>query len=299
LGKRDPRDLLPRSWEHGRNGRLKHWYPPQSWIKSATFSRRANSGRLNIIRLASLTPSDLYHRAENPARPERRPTVALLLPVLNEIGGMRRILPTIDRSLFDDILVVDGGSSDGTPEFAMDQGLRVMTQLRKGIGFGVLDAIATLDTDCVIEFSPDGNCEIAQLPLLVAKLHEGYEVVVISRYLPPAKSYDDTLITGFGNWMFTKMIRFLGRYPVTDGLTIYRGFRRAMVDDPAFSKNVYGPVFEPLVSAVGQLRNLRICEIAGDEPKRFAGESKMGVVYNGSCILLMVIRIYLTKFGLR
>src|SRR5690348_332454 len=85
-------------------------------------------------------------------------TVTLLLPTYNEIDGLRAIWPQIDPALFDDILVVDGGSTDGTVEYALSHGLRIMTQLRKGLGFAVLDAINTLETDCVIEFSMDGNC---------------------------------------------------------------------------------------------------------------------------------------------
>lgn len=41
-------------------------------------------------------------------------TITLLLPTYNEIDGFKEIFPKIDRDLFDDILVVDGGSNDGT-----------------------------------------------------------------------------------------------------------------------------------------------------------------------------------------
>jgi len=226
-------------------------------------------------------------------------TVALLLPTYNEIDGFRAIFPQVDCALFDDILVVDGGSTDGTVEYAMDQGLRVMTQLRKGLGFAVMDAIATLETDCVIEFSMDGNCMVEQLPLLVQKLREGYEMVGVSRYLPPARSYDDDIVTGFGNWMFSKMIRFLGPYPVTDALNMYRGFHRRVIAFPEFEAFLRGPVFEPLVTAVSNYRRLKMLEIPGDEPARIGGVRKMRVLYNGSCILWMVLRMYLLKCGLR
>src|SRR5262249_20205090 len=124
-------------------------------------------------------------------------------------------------------------------------------------------------------------------------------LVVVSRYLPPAKSEDDNPITAFGNWMFTKMIRWLGRFPLTDSLTIYRGFRRSLVFAYDFERYLRGPVFEPLVSAMCNLHGLQIWELRGDEPRRIGGASKMRVVYNGSCILLMVARLYLRKiFGL-
>src|SRR3989338_6462057 len=94
-------------------------------------------------------------------------TITLLLPTLNEVVGFKEIFPKIDRNLFDDILVVDGGSMDGTVEYAIENGIRIMSQVRKGLAAGVIDAISTLKTDCTIEFSLDGNCMIEQLPDLV------------------------------------------------------------------------------------------------------------------------------------
>jgi len=226
------------------------------------------------------------------------PKVVLLLPTLNEIDGFKAIFPLIDRTLFDDIVVVDGRSTDGTVEYALAQNLCVMTQLRKGLGPGVFDACMVLDTDYVIEFSLDGNCLAEHLPALVNKLRQGYDVVVVSRYLPPARSADDTIVTRFGNRMFSLMMRYLGPFSITDSLGMYRGFRTSIVRLPEFEKLLFGPVFEPLISALSNTKAMRIAEIPGDEPLRIGGASKMSVWYNGSCILWMVFRCYLLKFGL-
>ncbi len=225
-----------------------------------------------------------------------RKTVTLLLPTLNEIDGFKKIFPIIDRTLFDDILVVDGGSTDGTIEYAIENNIRIMSQLRKGLGAAVMDAIDIITTDCVIEFSLDGNCLIEQLPDLVKNLRQGYDLVVVSRYLPPAKSYDDNIVTAFGNFMFTKMIRYLGSNPITDSLTIYRGFDVKITRFPEFKATLYGPVFEPLVSAVAAVRRLSVMEIPGDEPKRIGGKSKMSIHYNGWCILIMIAKMYYFKW---
>jgi len=44
------------------------------------------------------------------------------------------------------------------------------------------------------------------------------------------------------------------------------------------------------------LNGMRMCEIPGDEPKRIGGASKMSPLYNGSCILLMIFRLYVRKW---
>lgn len=233
-----------------------------------------------------------------PAVPVRkvRPTVTLLMPVLNEIDGLKAALPFIERDWIDEILVVDGGSTDGSVEYAREQGVRVIRQQRPGLEWAVYDAISELDTEYVIEFSPDGNCPVEVLPTLVDGLAQGYDLVVVSRYLPPAKSEDDSLLTAFGNWMFSRLVRLLGQFPITDALTIYRGFRCDIINRHDFGRYIAGPVFEPLVSAICTLHGRRMCEIPGDEPARIGGASKMRPFYNGSYILLMIFRLYLKKF---
>jgi len=226
------------------------------------------------------------------------PSITLLIPTYNEVEGLKHTLPRIDKSLFDDILVIDGGSKDGTVEYVISQNLRIATQLRKGLAAAVIDSISIIKSDYVIEFSPDNNCIPEQLVDLVAKIREGYDIIVVSRYLYPAKSEDDSLISAFGNWMFTKAIKFLGKFPITDSLNIYRGFKCEIIKRYDFEKYLIGPVFEPLVSAIGNLYNLKYYEIPGNEPKRIGGKSKRSVIYNGSCILLMIIRMYVKKFAI-
>ena len=230
----------------------------------------------------------------------REPTIALLLPTLNELQGLKAIVPFIDRSLVDDIIVVDGNSVDGTVEYAMEMGLTVASQLRPGLHAAVFDIASTIHHDYLIEFSPDGNCMVDQLPELVQKLREGYDMVVVSRYLQHAVSEDDHVISAFGNWLFSRLMRPLARFQITDGLTIYRGYNRRIVLDPDFEFYLKGPVLEPLVTGICALRDLKVVEIPGDEPVRIGGVTKRSIVYNGSMILLMIVRLYIRKFlGIR
>ena len=222
-------------------------------------------------------------------------TITLLFPTLNEVGGLKLVLPQLDRSLFDDIVVIDGGSMDGTVEYARSQGLRVEPQERPGLAEGVFDAVNKLNTTHVIEFSPDGNCLVEKLPELVAMLKENYDLVTVSRYLPPAKSADDGFLTAIGNWGFSKIARYLGPFPVTDTLGMYRGFRCSILKNYDFEYYMLGPVLEPQVTAVCNVHKLRMAEIPGDEPIRVGGVSKNFIPYNGTMVLIMFIRMYILK----
>jgi glycosyltransferase involved in cell wall biosynthesis len=231
---------------------------------------------------------------------ERRYTIALLLPTLNELHGLQAIIPHIDRSLVDDIYIIDGGSKDGTVEYAWEQGLTLTSQLRPGLHNAIFDLCQVLSHDYVIEFSPDGNCKVEQLPELVAKLQENIDHVVVSRYLAHAVSEDDHVVTAFGNWMFSRLMRPLASFQITDALNIYRGYKRKLIHDPDLEFYMKGPVLEPLLTGMCALRGYTAFEIPGDEPVRIGGVTKRSIVYNGSMILLMIVRLYIRKFlGIR
>jgi glycosyltransferase involved in cell wall biosynthesis len=68
-------------------------------------------------------------------------TVTLFIPTKNEIEAMRVIMPQIDRSWVDQILVVDG-STDGTAEYAESIGLRRGPPARKGPPRGLVEGFA-------------------------------------------------------------------------------------------------------------------------------------------------------------
>ena len=65
---------------------------------------------------------------------------------------------------------------------------------------------------------PDGNSIAADIPRVVAKLREGYDLVIASRYAPGAKSEDDDWLTGIGNGLFTGIVNATVSGPMNNGL---------------------------------------------------------------------------------
>lgn len=211
-------------------------------------------------------------------------SVTLLMPVINELEGLREIMPHVDRGLITQVLVIDGGSTDGSFEYSKSRGWDVIRQSGKGVRQAYLDAFPHIKGEIVISFSPDGNSDVARLGPLVDKMREGYDMVIVSRYTDGAKSQDDTAMTAFGNWAFTFLVRLLGNCRITDAMVIYRAYRKELIPrlrlnnlrSPWWEKHVGRYVgWEPQLSIRSACRGVRLGEIPGDEPPRIAGITRI------------------------
>jgi glycosyltransferase involved in cell wall biosynthesis len=211
--------------------------------------------------------------------------VTLLALTLNEIEGVQAVMPRIAPEWFDQILILDGGSTDGTVEWARAHGYPVYVQQRKGIRFAYHEALPLIEGDALVSFSPDGNCDPAVIPQLLAKLREGYDLVIGSRYRDGARSEDDDLLTGFGNWLFTRTVNWLYGARFSDVMVIYRAFRKELIyelgldQDCAYAlpERLFRTVisWEPLMSVRAAKRGKRIGEVAAGEPPRIGGNRKL------------------------
>ncbi|OHB72175.1 MAG: histidinol phosphate phosphatase [Planctomycetes bacterium RBG_16_41_13] len=226
--------------------------------------------------------------------------VTLLILTLNEIEGVEVIMPRIKREWCSQILILDGGSTDGTIEYAREHGYEIYIQKQKGFRHAYIEALPLIRGEVVITFSPDGNSIPELIPTLIDKVKEGYDMVIASRYCDGAKSEDDDIITAFGNWLFTRTINLLYDGHYTDALVIYRAYKKEIIYDldlhrdesyataeKLFSTKIS---WEPLLSVRAAKRKLKIAEIPGDEPPRIGGERKLKLLKWGAAYYFQFLR---------
>ena len=132
-------------------------------------------------------PKDGRERASDPAAP---PSVALsvVIPVYNEEDSVRPVLTSL-RDVMDslgrpyEVIVVDDGSRDGTwPRLReLTAGFPALRVVRLRANFGQTAALAAgfdlARGELVATLDGDGQNDPADLPRLVDKLKEGYDVV--------------------------------------------------------------------------------------------------------------------------
>ncbi|MBI4091585.1 MAG: glycosyltransferase family 2 protein [Candidatus Levybacteria bacterium] len=210
----------------------------------------------------------------------------LLVPTLNEVEGMKAVMPRVKKQWVDEILVVDGGSTDGTVEYAKRRGYRVVMQKSKGITNAYREALKVVKGDYIVAFSPDGNSVPEAIPKLIKKIKEGYDMVIASRYAKGAKSEDDDPVTALGNFLFTTVINicFGGHY--TDTLVMFRVFRKDIVKNIPVGLPRAG--LEPILSIRCAKQKLKVTEIPVSEPKRIGSPRKMIPILNGLDVLRLI-----------
>lgn len=226
--------------------------------------------------------------------------VTLIVMSLNEVEGMKQIMPRVKKEWVDQIIVLDGGSTDGTIEYSKEQGYFVHIQQKEGIRHAYNEVLEYIEGDVLITFSPDGNSIPELIPPLIEKMKEGYDMVIVSRYLDGAKSDDDDFITAFGNWLFTRTVNLLHGGNYTDAMVMFRAYKKDIIysldldKDESYStpeKLFQTKIsWEPLLSVRAAKRKLKVGEIPGDEPARIGGERKLKILKWGAAYYFQFLR---------
>ncbi|SMF55643.1 Glycosyl transferase family 2 [Tistlia consotensis] len=225
--------------------------------------------------------------------PKAKPSVTLFVPVRNEIDALKIVMPRIKRDWCDEILILDGNSTDGSREFLRSAGFEVVEQQTRGIKAAFWEAFELARGEVIIPFSPDGNSIPEDIPRLIDKMADGYDIVVASRYRGPARSEDDDVLSRAANRIFTALINLLFDTRYTDGIGMYKAFRKSHLYELGIDRH-RNEHSEIMLLTRGARYGLKITEISSPEPPRIGVQGSRahpGVLgkYKSALILLKSI----------
>ena len=199
----------------------------------------------------------------------------LVFLTLNEIDGLRELYDRIPFDAVDEVLAVDGGSIDGTLEFYKDKKIPFVIQKKGRRGSAIIESAEHAKGDVLILFSPDGNEDPQDIPKLVEKINEGYDLVIASRFISGGRSDDSDdplLIRRFGNNFFTFLANIFFKVGVTDAINGLRAIRKDKF--VKLNQDASGHEIEFQMSIRCAKLGFKIAEIPTTESSRIGGQRK-------------------------
>jgi glycosyltransferase involved in cell wall biosynthesis len=156
---------------------------------------------------------------------ERRARLSIVLPAKNEARALETVLPALIAAQPDaEIIVSDDGSTDGTAELCKRLGVtRVAAPYSMGNGAAIKRGARAAQGEILVFMDADGQHDPADVSRLLARLDEGYDMVVGSR------SWTDQAGVGRGvaNTLYNRIASWMTGFAVKD---LTSGFRAARAE---------------------------------------------------------------------
>jgi glycosyltransferase involved in cell wall biosynthesis len=217
--------------------------------------------------------------------------ITIIMPCLNESKALSK---TIDEIPFDrlkemgyetEVLVVDGGSSDGSMDIARDGGAKVLIsergygrQYRFGFGHARGEIIITADSD--------GSYPLSDIARIVKVLNEGnFDFISVNRFANMSPN-SMGIIRRIGNFMLTRLTNLLFGLSLKDSQSGMWVFRKDALTKMALTSNGMSLSEEIKIKAFKKLKSL---EVPGSYKPRI-GKEKLRPLRDGWGNLSFLIR---------
>ncbi|WP_370940656.1 glycosyltransferase family 2 protein [Amycolatopsis sp. cg13] len=167
----------------------------------------------------------------------------VVLPCLDEAAALPGVLASLPPGYR--AILVDNGSSDGSPGVAAAHGAKVVDEPRRGYGAAVHTGLENATADIVCFADADGSLDLAELPRLVAAVVDGADLAV-GRRVPVSRAAWPWHARA-GNAVLSLLLRSRG-LPVRD-IAPLRAVRRRELLALGVADRAFGYPLELLVKA--------------------------------------------------
>ena len=228
------------------------------------------------------------------AFPKGEPTVwqgfkvSVVIPALNEAESLPYVMPLIPEQV-DEVIVVDGASTDGTIEVAksLRPDVRIVFQESRGKGAALRAGFEAATGDIVVHLDADGSTDPREIPAFVETLLAGADYAKGTRFGRGGMSDDITPLRRLGNWSFVAIANVLYGSAFTDITYGYNAVWRR--HHTLLAPEINGWAHEIIANIRAHRRGLKVVEVASIEAPRVAGEAKLQTFSAGWTILKAIV----------
>lgn len=151
--------------------------------------------------------------------------ISIVLPAKNEAGAIGQTIINIQQlNIANEIIVVNDGSTDETQKVAQQAGATVIGHLySQGNGAAIKTGARHASGEVIVFMDADGQHDPNDIPRLLKKLEEGYDLVVGARQ----KGSQASLGRGIANGLYNSLATYMTEHKVED---LTSGFRAVRTD---------------------------------------------------------------------
>ncbi|SDK08245.1 dolichol-phosphate mannosyltransferase [Halovenus aranensis] len=220
----------------------------------------------------------------------RHEDVCVLIPTYNEAETIGDVIERFNAVGFEHILVIDGGSEDGTRQVAEDLGATVHIQSGDGKGQAVREAINYISQPYVLLVDGDSTYRPEEAGRVLAPLFTGEAEHVIGNRFADMESGAMTRLNQIGNGIINSVFRTVHGRNLVDILSGYRAFTRESFERLSLSADGFGIETEMSVECVRNNIRTEVVPITY-EPRPAESETNLRPFRDGGNIIVTLYRL--------
>ena len=213
--------------------------------------------------------------------------ICILIPTLNEERTIGSVINGFKKLGFNNIVVIDGGSTDRTREIAEKMGAKVIQQSGKGKGQALKEAFQTIDNDIVVIIDGDGTYLPEDCYKLINEIKNGADHVIGNRL----KNFEKgafTRLNLIGNKILNLIFRVTYGVELYDILSGYRALKRRAYKNIELKKTGFEIETELTVESLS--KGYRVVEVPVTYKKRI-GKTKLKPIRDGFKIMFSIYEL--------
>jgi dolichol-phosphate mannosyltransferase len=218
------------------------------------------------------------------------PDVCVLLPTMDEAATIADVVREYRECGFENVLVIDGGSTDGTRDLAADAGARVVEQSGEGKGQAVREAVRDhVDAEFVLLADADATYDAEDAEAMLEPLRSGRAEHVIGDRFADMKPGAMTRLNRIGNRIINRAFARIHGTDYRDILSGYRAFTRESFERLHLTAEGFGIETEMAVECVKHDVSVAVVGITY-RPRPEGSDTNLRPVRDGGIIFLELYR---------